>query len=56
MVFRVGFRYLMTVMSFKLTIAGRDDKHKRINGFYSSMIENRQTISRAVTEHLDLFH
>ena len=29
---------------------------KRIKGFYSNLIENRQMISRAVTEHLDLFH
>ncbi|QHO15810.1 uncharacterized protein DS421_10g298100 [Arachis hypogaea] len=39
----------MTVTSFKLAIVGRDDKRKRINGFYSDMIENRQMISRAVT-------
>ncbi len=38
----------MTVTSFKLAIVGRDDKRKRINGFYSDMIENRQMISRAV--------
>ena len=46
----------MTVTSFKLAIAGRDDKRKRIKGFYSNMIENRQMISRAVTKHLDHFH
>ena len=46
----------MAVTSFKLAIVGRDDKRKRINGFYSDMIENRQMISRAVTEHLDHFH
>ena len=46
----------MTVTSFKLAIVGRDDKRKKIKVFYSNMIENRQMISRAVTEHLDLFH
>ena len=46
----------MTVTNFKLLKAGRDDKRKRIKGFYSNLIENRQMISRAVTEHLDLFH
>jgi len=39
----------MIVTSFKLVIVGRDDKHKRINGFYFDMIENRKMISRAVT-------
>ena len=39
----------MTVTSFKLVIVGHDDKRKRINGFYSDMIENRQMISRVVT-------
>ena len=42
--------------SFKLASVGRDDKRKRINEFYSDMIENQQLISRAVTEHLDHFH
>ena len=46
----------MTVTSFKLLKAGRDDKRNRIKGFYSNLIENRQMISRAVTEHLDHFH
>jgi len=46
----------MTVTSFKLTSVGRSDRRKRITGFYSDMIENRQMISRAVTEHLDHFH
>ena len=46
----------MTVTSFKLAIVGRDDKRNRTKEFYSDMIENRQMISRAVTEHLDLFH
>ncbi|KAL4391050.1 hypothetical protein AHAS_Ahas03G0206300 [Arachis hypogaea] len=46
----------MTVTSFKLASVRRDDKCKRINGFYFDMIENQQLISRAVTEHLDHFH
>ncbi|QHO35389.1 uncharacterized protein DS421_9g275040 [Arachis hypogaea] len=40
----------MTVTSFKLAIVGRDDKRKRINGFYSDMIENQQMISRAIVQ------
>ena len=45
----------MTVTSFKLASVGRSDRRKRINGSYSSMIENRQMNSRAVTEHLGPF-
>ena len=45
----------MAVMSLKLASAGRSDRRKRINGSYSSMIENRQMNSRAVTEHLGPF-
>ena len=41
--------------NFKLASAGRSDRRKRINGSYSSMIENRQMNSRAVTEHLGPF-
>ena len=36
----------MAVTSFKLAIVGRSDGRKRIKGFYSDMIENRQLISR----------
>ena len=46
----------MTVTSFKLLKAGRDDKRKRIKGFYSNLIENRQMISRAVTERVEHYH
>ena len=46
----------MTVTSFKLASVGRSDIPKRINGSYSDMIENRQMISRAVTECVEHFH
>ena len=55
MVFRVGSGRGMTVTSFKLTSAGRNDRRKRINGSYSNISENRQMISRAVTAYMDLF-
>ena len=45
----------MAVTSFKLASAGRSDRRKRITESYSSMIENRQMISRAVTAHLGPF-
>ncbi|QHN77449.1 Photosystem I P700 chlorophyll a apoprotein [Arachis hypogaea] len=45
----------MPVMSFKFASARRSDRRKRITESYSSMIENRQMISRAVTAHLGAF-
>ena len=45
----------MAVTSFKLASAGRSDRRKRITESYSSMIENRQMISRAVTAHFGPF-
>ena len=47
----------MTVTGFKLAIAGRDDKRKRIKGFYSSRSGNQPVISRTVTECVSIsFH
>ena len=45
----------MAVTSFKLASAGRSDRRKRITESYSSMIENRQMNSHAVTTHLGPF-
>ena len=45
----------MAVTSFKLASVGRSDRRKRITESYSSMIENRQMISRAVTVHFGPF-
>ena len=41
--------------SFKLASAGHSDRRKRITESYSSMIEDRQMISRAVTAYFGPF-
>ena len=45
----------MAVTSFKLASTGRSDRRKRITESYSSIIEKRQMISRAVTAHFGPF-